>query len=163
MITEMNENMNEPVEIKTNECLSDFFAENAEKVENIFVVVSKRFKDKDGNPREWEIQPVGSEKESAIRESCMVTKRAPGKSGKRGRTVRELDANKYIGELCAEAVVSPNLRKSDLQDSYGVKTPIELLQKMLLPGELNELVATVNELCGLTDDFEDEIEEVKNS
>ena len=75
---------------------SMFMAGNAFD-ETVKYVASKRFKDKKGNPIEWEIKPVDSEKDEAIRKDC--TKRVPV-VGKRGQYNQETDTDKYIGKMC---------------------------------------------------------------
>lgn len=65
--------------------LSCFLAQNAVKVENVKVVVSKRFLDKNKKPVEWEIQAITSSEDEALRKDC--TKRVPV-TGKRDSTPR---------------------------------------------------------------------------
>lgn len=56
----------------------------------------------------------------------------------------------------------PNLYDSELQDSYGVTNPSELLFELVNdPGEYTDLTSFIQELCGF-DRFSDLVEEAKN-
>ncbi len=137
--------------------LSCFMAQNVAKVEQKKVVVSDRFKDGD-KPVEWIIQPINSAQDKSIRQKCTKKVQVPGK---KNQYTQEFDANEYVDVLTAACVVYPDLNNAELQDSYGVKTPHELLEVMLLPGELNVLATAVQEVNGMTSLAED-VEEVKN-
>ena len=64
--------------------------------------------------------------------------------------------------ICA-SVVSPDLYDTELQDSYGVKTPEELLLAMVDdPGEYNELAMFVQRFNGFDNPFEEKVNEAKN-
>ena len=50
-----------------------------------------------------------------------------------------------------------------MQDSYGVKTPEDLLMAMVDdPGEYNDLAAFVQKFQGFNVSFEDKVNEAKN-
>lgn len=52
------------------------------------------------------------------------------------------------------AVVFPDLRDTELQDSYGVKKPEELIGKMLLPDEFDKLIDEINAISESADGLE---------
>lgn len=63
-----------------------------------------------------------------------------------------------------EGVSAPNLRDKALCDHFGAVTPKELVNKLLLPGEIDELFNTIQELSGFTEEKDEETnEEIKNS
>ena len=126
---------------------------NPVKVENKKVIVSNRFKDKDGKPVPFEIRPITQE------ENKMLIKKYT-KRDKKGQEY--FDRAEYISELTASAVVFPDLTNAELQKAYGVLGASALLQKMLYVGEYAELTLAVQELSGLDADINDDIEEVKN-
>lgn len=69
----------------------------------------------------------------------------------------------YIRRMIAASVVVPDLYDQELQDSYGVKTPEELLLAMVDdPGEYNELANFVQKFQGFNVSFEDKVDEAKN-
>ena len=61
------------------------------------------------------------------------------------------------------SIVEPNLYNAELQDSYGVKTPEDLLKEMVNdPGEYNDLAAFIQQFNGFNTTMEDKVEEAKN-
>lgn len=139
--------------------LSAFLAENAEKVENVQFVVSKRFKDENGNPVPWEIKPITGIEDEAIRKSCMKRFQVPGK---RNQFTQETDYNMYMGKLAVACVVVPNLNSQELQDSYHAMGAEALLKTMLTNGEYADLLNKVQEVCGFDVTIQDDVEEAKN-
>lgn len=138
--------------------LSAFLAENAERRDSKKIAISKRFKDKDGNPIEWEIRPLTAEEDDSIKKNC--TRKVPV-TGKHGRYTEEFDTYAYIAKMTARAVVFPSLTDSKLQDSYSVSTPEQLLTKMLYKDEFDALSSAVAEL-NQKEDINDLVEEAKN-
>lgn len=136
--------------------LAAFLAENVEKIPNKKVVVSPRFKDGKGNPIEWEIKAISCTENEDLQRQAMVSRKQPN-----GQVTRELDSIKYLALLVAESVVFPDLLNAKLQDSYGVKTPTELIKKMLYPREFNSLAEMVTAFSQV-DNLADKVEEAKN-
>lgn len=137
---------------------SVFMAGNVNANETVKYVASKRFV-QNKKPVEWELKPISSTLDEAIRKEC--TKKVPI-VGKRGQYNQETDTDKYIGKLCVACTVYPNLNDAALQDSYGVKSGDELLKKMLLPGEYTEYKAKVMEVNGYDLSMEELVDEAKN-
>lgn len=138
--------------------LTCFLSENAAKIENLKLVVSKRFVNK-GKPVEWEIRAISSEEDEQLRKSC--TKRVPV-SGKRNQFTQELDFETYIGKIAAMCTIFPNLNDKELQDSYNAMSGDVLLKRMLTPGEYAEYLSKIQELNGFDIDFNDKVDEAKN-
>ena len=136
--------------------LAAFLAENVEKIPNKKVVVSPRFKDGKGYPIEWEIKAISCTENEDLQRQAMVSRKQPN-----GQVTRELDSIKYLALLVAESVVFPDLLNAKLQDSYGVKTPTELIKKMLYPREFNSLAEMVTAFSQV-DNLADKVEEAKN-
>ena len=142
-----------------------FFAENVELEENVKFVASKRFKDKKGNPIEWEIKALSADENDAIKKQCITRKQVPGK---RGQFTNEFDNIKYISLLCVNSIVVPDLNNAALQDSWSKKAgfPImnggDLLKVMLKSGEYDMLSQKIQEVNGYNDDINEDIEEAKN-
>ena len=136
--------------------LTAFLAENVEKLENKKVIISKRFKDpKTKKPIEWELKQLTGEDNQNLQRQAMYQRNV------NGRMVREMDEIKYVMLRIAESVVFPDLNNAALQDSYGVKTPIALLSKMLSAKELDYLASQVNDLSS-EDDINDAVKDAKN-
>ena len=140
--------------------LALFMKGNKKEKKNTFYPATKSLVDKDGNPLMWEIKMVTTKEDEAIRDAC--TREVPI-TGKRNQYRIKIDANAYMTKQIAASVVFPNLYDSELQDSYGVKTPEDLLKEMIDdPTEFAEFAAFVREFSGFDESINDEIEEAKN-
>lgn len=141
--------------------LEVFMKGNVLPAEEKEVAISKRMLDSEGNPVKWTLQAITTREDTELRQECTRVAKAPGKNGKRGATVEKLDVDLYGLKLCAACVVYPDLNNAELQDSYGVKNPIDLLKVMLLPGELADLQVEATDVCGFQS-FDEKVEEAKN-
>lgn len=147
--------------------LSGFMKPNKIVKQNIFYAASKSFVDESGEPLLWEMKPLTSDEDATLREECYKQVPILSKNGKplRGQTRNEFQPEVYTAKLAVATIVYPDLLDASLQDSYGVKTPVALLQKMLDPGELTDLKTKAQEICGFTleeDDKEELVEDAKN-
>ena len=122
--------------------------------------VTKSLCDENGNPLEWEFKHITSKENENIRESCTVEVPVTGKPN---LYRQKMNSSKYIQKMIVASVVVPDLYDAELQDSYGVKTPEDLLMEMVDdPGEYNELAAYVQKFQGFNVSFEDKVDEAKN-
>ena len=65
--------------------------------------------------------------------------------------------------MICESIVYPDMYDAELQDSYGVKTPEDLLYAMVDdPGEFQELALWVQKFNGFDETLNDKVEEAKN-
>ena len=120
-------------------------------VENKEVIVSNRFQE-DGKVIPFIIRPVTQkENEQLIKKYT--------KKDKKG--IETFNRTEYIQALTASAVVFPDLANAELQKVYGLGET-ECLKNMLLIGEYAVLAQEVQELSGLDEDINEDIEEVKN-
>lgn len=138
--------------------LTAFLSQNAITVDNVKTVVSKRFVE-NGKPIEWEVRMLTAGEDEDIRKSA--TKKIPV-PGRRGQYQPETDINLYLARMAAACTVFPNLFDAELQDSYKVKTPEDLLRKMLTSGEYAEYLQTVQQLNGYDSSTEELVDEAKN-
>jgi hypothetical protein len=127
---------------------------NPIKTENKEVIVSNRFVE-DGKPVPFVIRPITQE------ENKLLIKKFSKKNDKKG--TESFDRPEYVSAMTAAAVVFPDLTNSELQKAYGVLGESSLLQKMLYVGEYAELTMAVQELSGLDEDINEDIEDVKNA
>lgn len=136
-----------------------FMKKNKAVRENTFYAATASLCDDDGKPLEWELRALTTKESEKIREKCTVDIPVPGKPG----MYRQKLTDKYIPSLICAAVVSPNLFDAQLQDSYGVKTPEELIIEMVdNPDEYNNLLQFVQSYSGIKTNINDEISEAKN-
>lgn len=140
---------------------SKFMKANKTVKANELHAVTKTLCDENGTPLEWEFRHITAKENDSIRDECMREIPMPGKTG---AYRQKLDVSKYLRKLVAASVVSPDLYDTELQDSYGVKNPEELLYAMVdNPGEYSDLAAYVQKLNGFDVSFEDKVDEAKNS
>lgn len=140
--------------------LALFMKGNKKQRTNGFYPATKSLLDKDGNPLMWEIKPISTKEDEAIRDACTSEVPIPGK---RNQFRIKIDANAYMTKQLAASVVYPNLLDAELQDSYGVKTPDALLKEMVDdPTEFAEFAAFVREFNGFDETINDAVEEAKN-
>lgn len=137
--------------------ISAFLAGNVATETTEEVVVSERFKDKEGKPVAWVLRSITEEENDAIRKSA--TKRNKGKGGQQ---VSEIDQTDYLSKMAVASVAFPNLKDAELQKSYGVLGAESLIRKMLLAGEYANLLLKVQEINGFDKDINDLVEEAKN-
>lgn len=137
-----------------------FMKSNKTVKENEFHAVTKSLRDENGMPLEWEFRHITSKENEKIRESCMTEVPVTGKPN---MYRPKFHSGKYIQKMLVASIVSPDLYDSELQDSYGVKTPEDLLMEMVDdPGEYSELSAYVQQFQGFNVSFDDKVEEAKN-
>ena len=74
-----------------------------------------------------------------------------------------LNTKKYLAKMIASSVVVPDLYDKELQDSYGVMTPEELLFAMIdNPGEYQDLCVWIQKFQGFDKTLEEKVDEAKN-
>ena len=117
---------------------SYFMKANKKVKENVIHPVTASLCDANGKPVDWEFRHITSKENDEIREE-------------------------YTKELLIKSIVTPDLYNVELQNSYGVKKPDDLLMAMVDdPGEYNALVAFVQNLQGFNTSFNDLVDEAKN-
>lgn len=139
---------------------SRFMKKNKITRENTTFSATKSLVDEKGNPLQWIIKPLSTKKNDNIRDTCMID--VPVK-GKPNMYRPKLDTSKYIAKMLCACIVEPNLYDKELQDSYGVMTPEELLKEMIDdPGEYQDFASFVQDYNGFNTSFEEKVEEAKN-
>lgn len=137
-----------------------FMKQNKVKRENTKYAATKSLTDEKGNPLLWEIKPLSTKENETIREDCTIDVQIKGKPN----VFRpKLNTSAYLAKMVAASVVYPDLLDADLQDSYGVSKPEDLLEAMVDdPGEYQDFVAFVQKFNGFTASLEDKVDEAKN-
>ena len=126
---------------------------NPVQAENKEVIVSERFRE-NGKTVPFVIRPITQqENETLMKKQRSVDK----KSG-----VEQFNRISYNRELTAMAVVEPDLNNAELQKRYGVLGADKVLSAMLYVGEYGTLMEAVQELSGLDQDINEDMDEAKN-
>ena len=134
--------------------------ENKAEKENGFYAPTKSLCDENGKPLEWEFRHITSKENEGLRDECTIEVPVTGKPNMFRPKVL---SSKYIKKMITASVVLPDLYDAELQDSYGVSTPEDLLLAMVDdPGEYNELAAFVQKFQGFDTSFDDKVEQAKN-
>lgn len=136
-----------------------FMAQNVDKVELEEHVVSKRFKDTDGNVIPWQFGAIGGDEDAVLRKSCTKRVQIPGK---KNVYLPETDFELYTTKVAVATVKFPDLNNVELQSSYGVMGAEALLHKMLLPGELSDVKRIAQSVNGFDVGMDEVVEEAKN-
>ena len=126
---------------------------NPVQTENKEVIVSERFRE-NGKTVPFVIRPITQqENEALMKKHRSVDK----KSG-----VEQFNRISYNREMMAMAVVEPDLNNAELQKRYGVLGADKVLSAMLYVGEYGTLMEAVQELSGLDQDINEDMDEAKN-
>ena len=139
---------------------SKFMKANKIEKKNGFYAPTKSLCDDNGKPLEWEFRHISSKINEELRDECTTDVPVAGKPNLfRPKT----QLSKYIQKMIAASVVMPDLYDKELQDSYGVTTPEELLLAMVdNPGEYNDLASFVQKFQGFNVSFEEKVDKAKN-
>lgn len=138
---------------------ASFMKANKKQKENVMHPVTKSLCDEEGKPLLWEIKPLTTKENEHIRELCTVE--VPVK-GKPNMYRHKTDMNQYQTKLICAAIVSPDLNNAELQNSYGVMTPEDLIKEMVDdPAEYTDLFVFIQELSGFKP-LQEEVDEAKN-
>lgn len=138
--------------------LSAFMRPNVQQIENAKYAASPRFKGEDGKPLEWEICCISADEYARIRSSCIRQVPVPGK---KNQFTQKLDTYEFQSMVCARCTVFPDLKNAELQDSWGVAKPEQLVGAMLIGGEFDDYVTEVFRVNGFKSENE-LIDEAKN-
>lgn len=116
--------------------------------------------DENGKPLEWEFRHISSKENESIRDSC--TTEVPV-TGKPNLYRPKVNTQKYIAKMIVASTVFPDLYDKELQDSYGVMTPEDLLYAMVdNAGEYQDFTLWIQKFQGFTKSFDEKVDEAKN-
>lgn len=138
--------------------LKAFMREELLQREPVKYVASKRMKDDDGKPIEWELRVLTNDEVEEIVDRN--TKRVPVKGTRDFK--KETDTEAVFLDVAVAAVTYPNLNDSELQEFYGAAGAEHLLKKLLTPGELTDLLLAAQQACGYDIGMGDKVKTVKN-
>ena len=138
--------------------MKHFLKANKKQKPNVFFAASKNFCNEEGNPIEWEVRILPTKENEAIKDECITF----GGRGKANLTPK-VDTKRMVAMQIVASTVFPDLHNAELQDSYGVKTPEDLLYALLdEAGEYTAYMMFVQEHNGLNISIDEKIEDAKN-
>lgn len=137
-----------------------FMKANKETRPNKKYAPTSSLKDQNGKSVEWEFRRITSKENEELRDSCTYEVQVKGKPNLYRSKV---NTAKYIAKMIAKSTVYPDLYDEELQDSYGVKTPEDLLYAMVDDaGEYQDFSVWMQEFQGFGKGLDDLVEEAKN-
>lgn len=121
---------------------------------------TESLRDENGKPLEWEFKKISAKENEEIREACTMEVQVKGKPNMFRPKVK---TSEYLAKMIAASVVYPDLYDKELQDSYGVMTPEDLVYAMVdNAGEYQELSVWLQNFQGFTKTMDDKVDEAKN-
>ncbi len=72
--------------------------------------------------------------------------------------IRESNSEDVTVHMVIEAVKEPNFKSKELMEKYDAITPVDLINKILLPGEIEEIYILLSKMNGYR---KETIEEIK--
>lgn len=137
-----------------------FMKENKEVRGNGHYAPTASMKDEKGEPLQWEFRHITSKEDEELREEC--TRDVPV-TGKPNMYRPKINTSQYIMKLIITSTVMPDLYDEELQNSYNVKKPEDLLHAMVDdPGEYQDLTLWIQKFLGFTKSLEERADEAKN-
>ncbi len=139
---------------------SRFMKGNKVKKNNEKYAATDSLTDESGKPLEWEFRHVTSKENEDIKDSCTMEVQIKGKPNMFRPRV---NTAKYIIKLIVASTVFPDLYDKELQDSYGVMTPEDLVYAMVDDaGDYQKLSAWVQRFLCLDQGLGEKVKEAKN-
>lgn len=133
--------------------LEEFLMQNELNTEETMEVkVSERI------PLPFKIRAISEAENKAIKKSCQTVtfdKRTHQK-------VIDTNYDLYLTRLVIACCIEPNFKNADLQAKFGVMGAEALVDKLLRPGEYNQLLEAVQKINGFDTDINTLVEEAKN-
>lgn len=119
-----------------------------------------------GEPCIFKIRGLTNKEMKELRE--LNTKKEWRKAQKNGKVVKEevdvIDTYKLGLDTIVEATIEPNFRDSRLREKFGTEIPTDIVEEMLMQGEIIKIANTIKQLIGDTEEEtqQDIDEEIKN-
>lgn len=139
---------------------NQFMKANKVEKKNEMYAPTDSLMDENGDAIKWEFRHIGSKENESLRDSCTYEVQVTGKPN----VYRpKLNTSQYLSKMIVASTVSPDLYDAELQDSYGVKTPEELVYAMVDDaGEYQDFTVWMQKFQGFTKTLDDKVEEAKN-
>lgn len=137
-----------------------FMKQNKIKKENTTFAPTKSLLDENGEPIKFKIKPLTTKENDDIRDACTIDVPVIGKPN---MFRPKLNTAKYLSKMLCSCIIEPDLFDKELQDSYGVMTPEDLIKEMIDdPGEYQDFVVFVQDFNGFNVTLENKVDDAKN-
>lgn len=116
--------------------------------------------DENGKPLEWEFKQITSKENEELRDANTIEVQVTGKPN---LFRPKLITSKYLMAMIVKSTVFPDLYDKELQDSYGVMTPEDLVYAMVDDaGEMQDFQLWMQKFQGFTKSLDEKVDEAKN-
>lgn len=140
--------------------LSLFLKGNKKEKEVVEYAPTTSLVDENGEALKFKWKGISVKEDEELRDSCTKEVQVTGKPN---MYRPQFNTNKYIAKMIAASCVEPDLFNAELQNSYGVMTPEDLIREMVDdPGEYQDLTTFIQQLNGFNKSKADLVEEAKN-
>ena len=137
-----------------------FMKQNKKVRANEKFAPTKSLTDEKGNPLEWEFRHISSKENEDLRDECTIDVQVKGKPN---LFRPKFNSFRYMAKLIVASTVVPDLYNKELQDSYGVMSPEDLVMALVDdPGEYSALEEWIQKFQGFDKTLEDKVAEAKN-
>ncbi len=138
-----------------------FMKQNKAANTDVEIPVTESLTDENGQPLLWKVRHLSTDEVERIRKECTYEKQV---TGKYNQVAEMFNEELFSEKIMCEAIVYPDLRNAELQDSYGVTDPGSLLRAMVdKPGEYLRLQNEITTMNGFGESFDEKATKVKNS
>lgn len=118
------------------------------------VPISDRFKDKNGKLLKFKIKVMDSDQYEEYRKKALTINVKQKKA--------DLNLQKLNSLMVINHTIEPNFKDAESIKKVGCATPEQYLNKVLLPGEIQDLASEIQTLSGFNKDIGELVEEAKN-
>lgn len=116
--------------------------------------------DENGKPLKWEFRHITSKENEELRDANTIEVQVTGKPN---LFRPKLITSKYLMAMIVKSTVFPDLYDKELQDSYGVMTPEDLVYAMVDDaGEMQDFQLWMQKFQGFTKSLDEKVDEAKN-
>lgn len=139
---------------------SAFMKANKKVAENEQYAPTVSLTGSDGIPVKWEFRHITSKENEALRDDNTVEVQVTGKPN---LFRPKLNTSKYLMAMIVKSTVFPDLYDKELQDSYGVMTPEDLVYAMVDDaGEMQDFQLWMQKFQGFTKSLDEKVADAKN-
>lgn len=140
---------------------SVFMKANKRASENEKYAPTASLIESDGTPVKFEFRHITSKENEVLRDACTFDVPITGKPN---LFRPKLNTSKYLAQMIVKACVFPDLYDKELQDSYGVMNPEDLMLAMVdNAGEYQDLCTWMQKFQGFSKSLDEKVDEAKNS
>ena len=139
---------------------TQFMKANKVKKENEKFAPTDSLNGSDGTPLRWEFRHLNSKENEALRDSCTIEVQVTGKPN---LFRPKLNTSQYLNKMIVASTIYPDLYDAELQDSYEVKTPEDLVYALVDDaGEYQDFSVWMQKFQGFSKTLDEKVEEAKN-